>query len=473
MRTARRLGIATVAVYSDADEKSLHAACADEAYRVGPAPSSESYLRGDIIIETAKRCGADAIHPGFGFLSENPAFCRAVNDAGLVFVGPSPEAMELMGGKLSAKAAVKAYGVPLAPGGDEPVRDPAVARSLAETIGFPVMLKASAGGGGKGMRIVENADDFDAMLAMARSEAQSAFGDDAVFVEKYIAQPRHVEIQILADTFGNVTHLFERECSIQRRHQKLVEEAPAAWMDDELRQKMGAAAVNVARAAKYTGAGTVEFLVDGQKNFYFLEMNARIQVEHPVTEMITGVDIVEEQLRVADGQSLSFRQDDLKIHGHAIELRVCAEDPANHFLPDVGTLELFRPPRGKGIRVDSGVREGDDVAVYYDPMLAKLIVWGADRNAALRAMTRAIDKFVVSGVKTTLDFGRFVMTHPNFISGQFDTGFVARHFRPELLKREATAAEAVAAAAAAVEFSPQALKPLPPKPLNPWRVRRG
>ncbi len=472
MRTARRLGIPTVAVYSEADAKSMHVAFADEAYCIGPAPSSESYLRGDKIIETARRCGADAVHPGFGFLSENPTFCRAVNDAGLIFVGPSPEAMELMGGKLSAKTAVKAYGVPLAPGGDEPIRDPGAARRLAESIGFPVMLKASAGGGGKGMRIVENPADFDAMLRMAQSEALAAFGDDSVFVEKYIAAPRHVEIQILADAFGNVTHLFERECSIQRRHQKLVEEAPAAWMDEELRQKMAAAALNVARAAKYTGAGTVEFLVDGQRNFYFLEMNARIQVEHPVTEMITGVDIVEEQLRVADGQSLSYRQEDVAIRGHAIELRVCAEDPANNFLPDVGTLELFRPPRGKGIRVDAGVREGDEISVYYDPMFAKLVVWGQNRTEALRNMTRAIDRFVVAGVKTTLDFGRFVTTHPNFVSAEFDTGFVAKHFRPELLKREAGQAE-ILAAAAAVEFSPRALKPLPAKPLNPWWVRRA
>jgi acetyl-CoA carboxylase biotin carboxylase subunit len=473
MRTARRLGIPTVAVYSEVDARAMHVAFADEAYCIGPAPSAQSYLRGDKIIETARRSGADAIHPGFGFLSENPSFCRAVKEAGLTFVGPSPEAMELMGGKLSAKAAVKAYGVPLAPGGDEPIRSPDAARQLARSIGFPVMLKASAGGGGKGMRIVENPDDFDDLLRLAQSEALSAFGDDAVFVEKFVPNPRHVEIQILADTFGNVTHLFERECSIQRRHQKLVEEAPAAWMDDELRRKMGAAAINVARAARYTGAGTVEFLVDEHRNFYFLEMNARIQVEHPVTEMITGVDIVEEQLRVADGQSLSFRQDDLAIRGHAVELRVCAEDPANGFLPDVGVLELFRPPRGPGIRVDSGVREGDEVPIYYDPMLAKLIVWGENRTAALNKMTRAIDKFVVSGVKTTLDFGRFVVMHPKFVSAEFDTGFVAKYFRPEMLKPTPTEKEMLAAAAAAVEFAPRPLRPLPAKPLHPWRVRRG
>ncbi|MCS7084838.1 MAG: biotin carboxylase, partial [Bacteroidia bacterium] len=299
------------------------------------------------------------------------------------------------------------------------------------------------------------------------------FGDDAVFIEKFIASPRHVEVQILADGVGNITHLFERECSIQRRHQKLVEEAPAAWMDEELRQKMCNAALNVARAAKYTGAGTVEFLVDERRNFYFLEMNARIQVEHPVTEMITGVDIVEQQLRVADGQSLSYRQDDVQIRGHAVELRVCAEDPANQFLPDAGRLELFRPPQGPNIRVDSGVREGDDVPVFYDPMLAKLIVWGRNRTEALQTMVQAIDDFAVSGVKTTLDFGRLVMTHPHFVCANFDTGFVAKHFRPEMLKRPPTEAEALAAAVAAVEFLPRNPQPLPHRPPSLWRVRRG
>ena len=434
LRSARAYGLETVAVYSEADSQSPHVRFADEAVCIGPPPSAESYLLGDKLIEVAQTTGADAIHPGYGFLSENAGFARAVTDAGLIFVGPPPEAMELMGSKLAAKAAVKAYGVPLVPGLDEAITDVEAAKKVAEEIGFPVLIKASAGGGGKGMRIVEHPREFETQMERAVSEAESAFGDGAVFIEKFAQEPRHIEIQVLADQHGNVVHLFERECSIQRRHQKVIEEAPSAVLTPELRQKMGQAAVNVARACNYTNAGTVEFILDKHMNFYFLEMNTRLQVEHPVTEMITGIDLVQEQLRIAQGQPLGYTQEEIQRNGHSIEVRVYAEDPANDFLPDVGKLQVYRPPQGPGIRVDDGFEEGMDVPIYYDPMLAKLIVHAHNRPAAIARMKAAIEAYQIVGAETTLGFCRFVMQHPAFTSGQFNTNFVKEHFAPEKLE---------------------------------------
>jgi len=434
MRSAREMGVRTVAVYSDADRKALHVRYADEAVHLGPAPSTQSYLVMDKIIDAALSTGAQAIHPGYGFLSENAAFARAVKQAGLIPIGPSPEAMEMMGSKLAAKAAAKKYNIPLVPGTDEAISDRAEARRIAATVGFPILIKASAGGGGKGMRIVESEEQFDEMLDRAISEATSAFGDGSVFIERYVASPRHIEFQVMGDTHGNVVHLFERECSIQRRHQKVVEEAPSSVLTPEIREAMGRCAVQVAKACNYIGAGTVEFLLDEKLNFYFLEMNTRLQVEHPVTEMITGVDLVKEQIRVAEGHPLSFRQEDLKINGHAMEVRVYAEDPANNFLPDIGKLTRYIRPQGPGVRLDDGFEEGMDIPIYYDPMIAKLITWGEDRDEAIQRMIRAIDEYVIAGCETTLPFCRFVMEHEAFTSGNFDTHFVKHHFTPEVLR---------------------------------------
>ncbi len=431
MRTARQMGIATVAVYSEADRDAPHVRYADEAVLIGPPAASKSYLDIERVIAAAKTSGADAIHPGYGFLSERSAFARAVGEAGLTFVGPSPEAMDQMGSKLDAKVAVKAFGVPLVPGLDEPIRDEAEAARVADEIGYPVLVKASAGGGGKGMRVVDAAKDLVESMRMAQSEALNAFGDDRVFIEKYVRGPRHIEIQVLADTHGNTVHLFERECSVQRRHQKVVEEAPSAVITPELRTLMGESAVAVCKACGYVGAGTVEFLLDADRNYYFLEMNTRLQVEHPVTEWTTGLDLVEWQIRVARGEALGFRQNDLRQKGHSIELRVYAEDPANGFLPDIGTLDVYREPKLPNVRVDSGYEQGMDVPIYYDPMLSKLIVKGDTRAEAMQRMAEAIDDYHIEGVATTLPFGRFVMTHPAFVSGDFDTSFVAQYWTGE------------------------------------------
>ncbi len=428
MRTARRMGIATVAVYSEADRGAPHVRFADEAVRIGPAPASESYLNIPRILEAARGCGADAIHPGYGFLSERAEFAEAVTDAGITFVGPSAEAMRVMGSKLDAKQAVKEFDVPLVPGLDTTIDDLARAVEVAEEIGYPVLIKASAGGGGKGMRVVNARSELAEGLQLAASEAGSAFGDSRVFLEKYLAAPRHIEIQVLADGHGNVVHLFERECSVQRRHQKVVEEAPSVAVSPELRTRMGESAVAVARACTYEGVGTVEFLLDAHGAYYFLEMNTRLQVEHPVTELTTGLDLVEWQLRVARGEELGFRQNDLRQTGHAIELRVYAEDPYGGFLPDIGNLDRYVEPTGTGVRVDSGYEQGMEVPIYYDPMLSKLIVYAVDRPAALRAMVRAIDDYRIDGVATTLPFGRFVCEHPAFTSGKFDTGFVGSYW---------------------------------------------
>lgn len=447
MRTAKELGYKTVAVFSEADRTALHVQYADEAVCIGPPPSNQSYLLMDKIIEVAQTLGVTAIHPGYGFLSENAQFSRKVSEAGIVFVGPTPEAIEMMGSKLGAKAAVKKFNVPMVPGTEGAIADVQQAKAVAEQIGFPVLIKASAGGGGKGMRVVNHAKEFEQQVSMAMSEAQSAFGDGSVFIEKYVVGPRHIEFQVLGDTHGNVVHLFERECSVQRRHQKLVEEAPSSVLTPELRKRMGEAAVNVAKACNYTGAGTVEFLVDANLDFYFLEMNTRLQVEHPVTEQITGLDLVREQFRIAFGESLGYTQDDLTITGHSIELRVCAEDPANNFLPDIGKLLTYKTPQGYGVRVDDSFAPGMEIPIQYDPMIAKLIVWGKDRADAIRRMKRAIADYHISGIQTTLPFGTFVMNHEAFISGNFDTAFIPRYFTPEALPQAPEAYDSVAALA--------------------------
>jgi propionyl-CoA carboxylase alpha chain len=449
MRTARKMGIRTVAVYSEADRHAPHVRFADEAVCIGPAPSSQSYLLGDKIIEIAKELGVDGIHPGYGFLSENAKFAQAVTDAGIKFIGPSPHAIEVMGSKLAAKDTVKAYDIPMVPGLDHAITDIAEAKQVAKDIGFPVLIKASAGGGGKGMRIVENPEEFEDQMKRAISEATSAFGDGSVFVEKYVTSPRHIEIQVLADEHGNYLHFFERECSIQRRHQKVVEEAPSAILTPELRERMGKDAVNVARSCDYTGAGTVEFLMDADHNYYFLEMNTRLQVEHPVTELITGVDLVEQQILIARGEPLQIKQEDLRINGHAVELRVYAEDPTDNFLPSVGTLERYVRPEGENIRVDDGYEEGMDIPIYYDPMIAKLVTYGANRDAAIQRMLEAIEMYEIEGVETTLPFGKFVCEHEAFTSGQFDTHFVKQYFTPEALEEGNRAGAEIAAKLAA------------------------
>ena len=438
MRSAREMGISTVAVYSEADRNALHVRFADEAVCIGPPPSSQSYLVMHKIIEAAKSTQSDAIHPGYGFLSENEDFAALVKKEGLIFIGPSPESIELMGSKLAAKAAVAKFNVPLVPGTSEPISDIAAAKKLSKEIGYPILIKASAGGGGKGMRIVESEAQFEEQMERAVSEANSAFGDGSVFIEKYVTQPRHIEFQIFGDQHGNVIHLFERECSIQRRHQKVIEEAPSSILTPELRKKMGEAAVNVAKAANYYNAGTVEFIVDENLNFYFLEMNTRLQVEHPVTEMITGLDLVKLQIRVAEGEKLPFKQEDLSIHGHAIEVRVYAEDPANNFLPDIGTLKTYIRPQGHGIRVDDGFEQGMKIPFYYDPMIAKMTCQDETRARAIEKTIRAIDEYEITGIETTLGFCRFVMTHEAFRTGNFDTKFVEKYFKPELLKIQGT-----------------------------------
>lgn len=441
MRSAREMGLTVIAVYSEADRESPHVQFADEAYLLGPPASSQSYLLGEKIINLCLDNQIDGIHPGYGFLSENAVFARKVEEAGITFVGPGGDSMDLMGDKLSAKQAVKDFGVPLVPGLDHAIEDIAEAKRVALEIGFPVLVKASAGGGGKGMRLVESADEFESQMERAVSEAVSSFGNGAVFVEKFVSKPRHIEIQVMADQHDNVVYLFERECSIQRRHQKVIEEAPSSVLTPELRKQMGEAAVNVCRACNYVNAGTVEFLLDADLNFYFLEMNTRLQVEHPVTEMITGVDLVKEQIRVAEGHPLSFSQESLEINGHSIEVRVYAEDPTNNFLPDIGDLHIYRRPQGHGIRVDDGFEEGMTVPIYYDPMISKLIVHADSREAAMDKMIRAIDEYQIVGVETTLAFCRYVMGHEAFRSGDFDTNFVKKYFTPEVLDQELTEEE--------------------------------
>ncbi|HIN40217.1 MAG TPA: acetyl-CoA carboxylase biotin carboxylase subunit [Flavobacteriales bacterium] len=435
MRSAKEMGIKTVAVYSTADRNSPHVRFADEAVCIGEAPSSESYLQGAKIISVAKSLKVDGIHPGYGFLSENAGFSKKVKAAGMTFIGPGPRAIEIMGSKLAAKKAVKKFDIPMVPGSAEAITDIKLAKKLAKEIGYPVLIKASAGGGGKGMRIVEKEADLSQNMKMAVSEAESAFGDGSIFIERYVNSPRHIEIQILADTHGNVVHLFERECSIQRRHQKVIEEAPSSVLSEKMRNEMGEAAIKVAKSCKYVGAGTVEFLYDGGA-YYFLEMNTRLQVEHPVTECITGKDLVKEQINIARGNRLSFSQKDIVIQGHAIEVRVYAEDPYNGFLPDIGTLSVYKRPLGAGIRVDDGYEEGMEIPIYYDPMIAKLVAHGANRKEAIARMLQAIEEYVIIGIETTLPFCNFVLKHKLFKSGQFDTHFIKEHFTKEALADE-------------------------------------
>ena len=445
MKTAQKMGIKTVAVYSTADRHAPHVKFADEAVCIGEPPSNQSYLRGDKIIDTAKKLHVDAIHPGYGFLSENAKFAELCEQNKITFIGPRSKAIKIMGSKLAAKEAVKHYNIPMVPGIDEAISDISKAKSIAKKIGFPILIKASAGGGGKGMRIVEKESDLESQMNRAISEAKSAFGDGSVFIEKYVTSPRHVEIQVMADSHGNILHFFERECSIQRRHQKVIEEAPSSVLSPQLRKEMGEAAIKVAKSCDYLGAGTVEFLLDADHNFFFLEMNTRLQVEHPVSEIITNVDLVELQIRVARGEALTIKQDDLKIHGHALELRVYAEDPLNDFLPSVGHLDVYKLPVGEGIRVDNGFEEGMDIPIYYDPMLSKLITFGKSREEAIQLMIKAIDDYTIKGVQTTLPFGKYVFEHEAFRSGNFDTHFVKDHYTPEVLKKQSEVEAKIAA----------------------------
>lgn len=435
IKTAKKMGIKTVAVFSEADRHSRHVFEADEAYCIGPAPSADSYLRIDKIIEVCKKSKADAVHPGYGFLSENTEFAQTLQQNNITFIGPSVHSIELMGKKIESKQAVAEYGVPLVPGLKEAITDSQQAAEIAREIGFPVLVKASAGGGGKGMRIVNENDDILKAIESAQNEARNAFGNDAVFIEKYVASPRHIEIQIVADQHGNYFYLHERECSIQRRHQKLVEEAPSAILNEELRQKMGQAAINVAKAAKYYGAGTVEFLLDENYNFYFLEMNTRLQVEHPVTELITGIDLVETQIQIARGEKLNWIQKNIPRNGHSIELRLCAENPFEDFLPAIGSFEKYNKPSFDFVRIDDFVDQGYEIPIYYDNMFAKLIVWGHNRAQAIERMKMAIRSFEIIGITNTLSFGEFVMNHPNFINGQFDTHFIKNYWTKEAIEQ--------------------------------------
>ncbi len=454
IRACREMKIGTVAVFSDADPDALHVRMADEAYNIGPPPSSESYLCSDKIIDVAKRSGAEAIHPGYGFLSENAGFVREVAKAGITFIGPPPEAMEGLGGKMSARKIAIEAGVPIVPGTTEPLSSYEEAKATASEIGYPVMLKASAGGGGKGMRLVFEEGELKSALEAARSEALAGFGDDAVYVEKAVVRPRHVEIQVFSDTRGNHVHLNERECSIQRRHQKVVEEAPSPINSAELRAEMGACAVKVAKAVNYVGAGTVEFLVsDLDKSFYFLEMNTRLQVEHPVTELITGIDLVREQIRVAWGEKLSFSQEDVTIMGHAIECRIYAEDPETNFMPSPGRITRLRVPQGPGVRDDGGVYEGAEVSIYYDPMISKFAVHGRDRAEAIDRMRRALAEYEVGGIKTTLPFFRDLMEDAEFIEGRLDTGFIPRFNERKRAKDVSETERDMASIAAALAYS--------------------
>ncbi|MBB3698582.1 acetyl-CoA carboxylase biotin carboxylase subunit [Flammeovirga yaeyamensis] len=476
IRSAKELGIHTVAVYSEADQEAPHVSLADDAVIIGPAASSESYLKIDKIIEVCHQFKIDAVHPGYGFLSENASFAQRIEKEGIIFIGPSAHAIEVMGSKLMAKQTVQKYDVPLVPGGDEAITDIAAAEKMAEEVGYPILIKASAGGGGKGMRVVENEEEFVSQMDRAVSEAQNSFGDGAVFIEKYIQSPRHIEIQILADTHGNVVHLFERECSIQRRHQKVIEEAPSCVLTEELRNEMGECAVRVAKSCDYVGAGTVEFIYDSSGAFYFLEMNTRLQVEHTVTEEITGLDLVKEQIRIAEGEKLGYKQSDLKINGHAIEVRVYAEDSYQNFLPDTGVLHRYIEPSGEGVRVDSGYKQGMKMEMHYDPMMSKLIVWGENRKDAIQKMLQALEDYKISGLETILPFCKFVLQHDAFVSGDFGTHFVDKYYDPKYLEEELTDNEQFVAASVLAELFFDNKKSEETSSLinqtTPWKLKR-
>jgi len=472
IRACREIGILTVAVFSEADRDALHVRLADEAYPIGPAPAGQSYLVIDRLVAVARASGADAVHPGYGFLAENADFAAACRAAGLTFVGPPEGAIRAMGDKTAARRAADACGVPTVPGTREPLGSDEEAARVARELGYPVMLKAALGGGGRGMRLVSGPGELAAALRLARSEARSSFGDASVYLERAIAEPRHVEIQIVADAHGRVVHLGERECSIQRRHQKLIEEAPSPAVDAELRQRMGEAACRLVASVGYQNAGTVEFLLDAERRFYFLEVNTRLQVEHPVTELVTGIDLVHEQLRLAAGEPLGYGQDDVRVRGAAIECRISAEDPDAQFRPSPGRIAAWRPAAGPWVRVDAGVYEGAEVPIYYDPLMAKLIVWGRDRDEAIRRMTRALAEFGVAGVRTTLPFHAAVMRHPDFVAGRLSTAFVEHAFRAG--PRDGKAAHArVAMAAAAIRAYRDAARPAAPAPTgtaSPWAL---
>ncbi|MEX2604799.1 MAG: acetyl-CoA carboxylase biotin carboxylase subunit [Gracilimonas sp.] len=446
IHTCKELGIKTVAVYSRPDSHSPHVLHADESVFIGEAASSESYLVIDKIIDAAKQTGADAVHPGYGFLSENAAFAERCKKENIIFIGPEPKAIRLMGDKTEARELVTQAGIPTPPGLKSELKDIEEARSVADEIGYPILVKAAAGGGGKGMRIVHKKEEFEASIKAAKSEAKNAFGDDRIYIEKYLEKPRHVEFQIIADTHGNVLHVFDRECSVQRRHQKVIEEAPCAILTPELRAKMAEAAIKAAKACDYISAGTIEFMVDKNMDFYFLEMNTRLQVEHPVTEMISGIDLVAMQILVAEGKELPFKQKDLAINGHAIECRIYAEDAANNFLPSTGLLKKHRIPTGSGIRVDAGVEEGQQITINYDPMISKLSVHGPDRETARKRMLRALNEYEIAGCKTTIPFCEFTLNHPEFIEANYDTHFVPEFFTPEKMQQSQSEEEVALAA---------------------------
>jgi propionyl-CoA carboxylase alpha chain len=478
MRTCREMGVRAVAVYSQADRLALHVRMADEAYELGPPAAAESYLAQKKIIAAAKRSGAEAIHPGYGFLAETAEFADNVAAAGLVFIGPSGAAMRQMGDKTAARKLMQNAGVPTVPGSQDAVDDPNAAAAIAERVGFPVLIKASAGGGGKGMRLVHRAEEVAALFKTASSEARSAFGDGRVYIEKYVENPRHIEFQIIADHHGNVVHLGERECSIQRRHQKVIEESPSSLLDEKMRRQMGEAAVEAARRCGYSNAGTIEFIVDKNRRFYFLEMNTRLQVEHPVTEMVTGLDLVQLQLEIAAGGKLPFRQEQIERRGHAIECRVYAEDPENNFLPSIGKLKYMQRPGGGGIREDSGVGEGDEISIYYDPMIAKLIAWGANRDETIRRMRRALREYEIAGVRTTIPFCLWVLNHPKFCAGEFDTHFVQNEFHDvQLGALDGKLAMRAAALAAVLHRESETAAPAnsvlspPNSSLHGWKLR--
>ena len=473
LRTCREMGIRVIAVYSDADRSMPHVVQADEAHLIGPAQASESYLKMETLIEIARKSKADAIHPGYGFLAENPQFARTVRKAGIIFIGPPPEAIQAMGDKTSARRLVSSSGVPVVPGTEDPIETPEEAEEVSRRIGFPVLLKAAAGGGGKGMRTVHSPQDLPASFRAARSEAQSAFGDPRVYIEKLLEQPRHIEFQILADTHGAAIHLGERECSLQRRHQKIIEESPSVFVDEGLRTRMGNTAVRAALACGYVNAGTIEFLVDKDKNFYFLEMNTRLQVEHPVTEERTGLDLVAEQIHLAQGRALEHTQDSVSFRGHAIECRVCAEDPQNDFLPSTGKLSYVRPPQGPGIREDRGYEQGSNISVYYDSLLAKVIAWAPNRNAAIQRMRRALQDYRIMGVTTNISMLLSLIEHPAFARGDFSTDFISRHAL-DLQGRDLPPSSLHAAAALSVSLHTQGHNNLATSsPARPSRHHRG